>query len=252
VSIEPIITAFDPMYLASFVQQAKNRGILRSGILEESERAHWKALSQLIRKSKQISENDIKDFTIHLRILADHYLVFAIGERNYPTYVEQCKDVSESLDVAITAAKQLRKAIISTNVKAALEKPQGKAYNLNALDAALKQAIQAIEDARDSWRIPAPSRNPVRRANHALVQAFKELWECYSGKSIEGDSGAYKIANKYFACAGYMPRKGKGGEFANMSQLFAQAKANTKHLGPLVPVRRLTPEEAAIFAPLAF
>lgn len=245
---EPIIIAFSPELLERLVSKAKEHKILRG------EGADWKRLRQLITKSGYIHSGDIQEFTIHLRVLADHYLAFATAENGRSDYASKAKDLRDTHETAIRAGKTFRGCVVRSAVKTALEKPHSKvkAYDVNALMDTIGGVIKALEAAKDAVYIPKPSPNRVKHAQHALVQTFKALWEHYTGKSIRGNRAAYSVARQFFVCAGCLPRKGGGGDFSDIPQLFKQARMHTKHLGPLTPIRRLTPEEKRVFADLAF
>ena len=237
---EPINVAVLPDMCEDFRARAKALGI------EQGSKKAWSQLKREIEDSKAIAPDEIHEFTIHLRILADLYLSFAMGEANYPKFVEQCKTIRESQQAALSDAKKLKSRLSSDAIKSVL--PPG-----SKLTDELYKTIDALEIAVDQ-HIPPPSRNPVKRADHALAQSFELLWECYKGTPLKGNQKAYSIAKLFFRNAGCMPRtKAKGaGELKDISQKFDKARERTEGLGPLTPARKLTRQEREIYSYWAF
>ncbi len=226
--------------LQFFIEGAEKHGITRG------DRVAWKILRQRVIDSNQIPRHDIDEFTIHLRLLADHFLIFAQGERNLPDYISQCQGLNDSRLDALKHAKDLRKLADRDSVKNIL------ADSGTALKAALEEAISTIDEEISRHNIPTSSRHPVRRSNHALVQTFEAIWNLYASKPVKGNRKAYSIAGNFFTCAGYLPRGGTTGELADVPGAFKKARIETEHLGPLTSVRRLTPEEKRVFVDLVF
>lgn len=240
---ESIIVAFPPEMCKAFRAKAAERGI------KQGSRAEWSILRKKLEDSGAFTPDDIYEFTIHLRILADLYLSFAMGESNLPKLAEQCKTAIENLRDARSYAKKLNARIASDSVKAALPSD-------SKLIGELSKAIEALDIAITQQRIPTSSRNPVRMAEHALAQNFEALWECYTGRPIKGNRKAYSIAKSFFHHAGFMPRtkakSAESGELADISQKFDRARSITKNLRPMTPVRKLTQQERELYSYLAF
>lgn len=239
-SLDPILPAFTPNQLQFFIEDGKKRGVVRGN------NDAWKTLRKHIIESKQIPDRDINEFTIHLRILADHFLIFATGERSLPSFITQCLEVQESHRDTLKQIKALRKRIELGNLKNTL--PDAGAALISALDG----AVSPINEAINRIYIPASDRNPVRRSNHALVQTFEAIWNLYANKPIKGNKKAFAVAREFFTCAGYIPRGGKSGELAFVAGAFKAARQKTEHLGPLTAVRRMTTEEKRVFVIFAF
>lgn len=234
-SIFPVIA--NDKDLQFFIECAEKHGIVRGG------RGAWKLLRQSIVDSNQIPKIDIDEFTIHLRLLADQFLIFAQGERNLPDFIEQCRGVNDSRLDALKHAKDLRKLADRDSVKNIF------ADGGTALKAALEEAISTIDEEISRHHIPTSSRNPVRRSNHALVQTFESIWNLYASKPVKGNRKAYVIAEKFLECAGYAPR---GETLPDPKQAFKEARIATEQLGPLTTVRRFTAEEKRVFMNLVF
>lgn len=235
-----IIIAFPPELAESFRARAKALGI------EQGSQQAWLQLRREIEGSKAIAPDEIDEFTIHLRILADLYLSFAMGDANYPGVVAQCKFTNESRQAALSEAKRLKIRISSDVIRSTLPVE-------SKLSDELSKAIDALEHSLEQ-HMPPPTRNPVKRSDHALAQGFEAIWECYTGAPLKGNRKAYSIAKLFFRNAGYMPRtKAKGtGEVRDISQKFDKARGYTEGFEPVTPARKLTQQEREIYSYLAF
>lgn len=239
--LEPIFTVIaNEKDLQFFVENAEKHGITRGN------RAAWKLLRKHIIESKQIPEQDFDEFTIHLRLLADHFLIFAQGERNATGFISQYRKLNDERVDALKHAKELRKRADWESIKNILTDGG------TSLKAALKDTISTIEDEIRRQRIPTSSNTPTRRSEHALVQTFEVIWNLYARKPIKRNTKAYKIAGEFFRCAGYLPREGTSGELSDVPGKFKQSRRVTEHLGPLTTVRRLTPDEKRVLVDLVF
>lgn len=238
---EAIIAAFPNEEIRrACVQRAKDEG----GI-EQGDKDSWISLHKHVVDSQQFAYSDIDEFMTHLRILADHYLMRAWGERNLPKFVMGCKSIQESQKDTLEHAKELLKRLKWDRVKSAL--PDGGATLIAALDDAIGNLQNELQRP-----LPVSKRNPVRHGNHALVQTFEAIWNLYAIKNLAGNKSAYAIAGWFFIWCGYLPRGTNSAVHSDIPQLFDKARIQTKNLGPLTTVRRMSVDEKRVFTDLFF
>lgn len=232
---EKLVIAAPPDVLEEFIRQAKGRGILRGG------KGDWTRFVSDLRASGQIPANLIDELSVHLRLLADFYLVRRLSEKNLPKFRQMGQAIDDKRNLAVKNALEFVKYLECSDGETTVGDDDRQ-----ALLVAIGNAVAGIEKTRlrDAHVNSGGRGKDTHHSQRALANTFEALWNLYSLKPMKGNSKAYELARRYFVFAGCRPEtKDETAEHADIRGVFKEARKVAKQVGPLTTVRRLNANE---------